>query len=146
VGGNGFFGRLHHDGSHMRQPIATLAPTACTEMPRLRPPPEPSERQKDLASERRKQLWAAVQEFITKHGGWIVSLPNGTPIRFECRADNLELPVELRRLGYAVRNAGNVERLLPIVETMSQHGRQEKIQREQVGLIPVEIHELNLPI
>jgi hypothetical protein len=97
-------------------------------MPRLRPIPERPAPEK--INERRKALWLSLNEFITQNGGWIVSVPSVTPIRFECRVDNLELLVELRKLGYAVHHAGTAERLLPIVETMHEHGRRKEIRRE----------------
>jgi hypothetical protein len=110
-------------------------------MPRLRPPPT-----KDAISQRQKALWEGLDRFIREHGGWVTSIKDVvSPIRFECRAAS-ELPSELRRLGYDVTSAGIGERSLPIIETMSQHGRNKKIQREQIGLVPVEIFEFNLPI
>jgi hypothetical protein len=41
--------------------------------------------------------------------------------------------------------AGTSERLLPIIEIMSEHGRTETIAREQVGPATVATYEFKLP-
>jgi hypothetical protein len=104
-------------------------------MPRLRPPPH-------AEIERQKSLWEGLNEFITRSGGWVVSPRDVSPVRFEIRAGS-DLPSALRQLGYEIRNAGINERCLPI---MSEHGRNQKTQREQIGLVPVEIYEFIIPI
>jgi hypothetical protein len=105
-------------------------------MPRLRQPPSINERQ--------KALWAALNEFVTKHGGWIVSPRDASPIRFECRAAS-ELPSDLRRLGYDVRSLGSSDRSLPIIETVTQAGSVTSMTMQNVAPATVEIFQFKLP-
>jgi hypothetical protein len=48
---------------------------------------------------------------------------------------------------FTLREAGTVERLMPMTETLTEHGRPatERVSRDHVGLVEVEVFQLNLP-
>jgi hypothetical protein len=46
------------------------------------------------------------------HQGWMVSLRGDVNVRIECMLGST-LPVDLRKLGYTVIQAGDSERILP---------------------------------
>jgi hypothetical protein len=50
-------------------------------------------------SQQRRNLWDALNEFIRKDSGAIVSVKYASPIRIEAATDS-ELPARLRELGY----------------------------------------------
>lgn len=60
----------------------------------------------------RKELFAALNEFVTKRGAWLTSIPGDKEVRMECLPDST-LPDELRKLGYTVESDGETERILP---------------------------------
>jgi hypothetical protein len=82
---------------------------------------------------KRKELWEALNDFVCQNGGWIVSPPHSSQIRFECSPGSA-LPKSLRELGHVPRKGGTVERLMPVAAG------------DQVGTVRVEIYEIDLPI
>src|SRR5205809_8070631 len=62
-------------------------------------------------NEKRERLLAALAEFIHKNDGWVVSAPNSTGIRFECR-ELAALPVRLAELSYRLRPCGSSTRIV----------------------------------
>ena len=52
----------------------------------------------------------------------------------------------LKKAGYTLRPAGTNERLMPLKETLTEHGRpqSQKISRDHVGLVEVAAFELDL--
>jgi hypothetical protein len=59
-----------------------------------------------------KEKFAAINTYVTEHGGWLVSVPGDPAVRMECLPDS-RLPGDLRALGYDVREIGDGERILP---------------------------------
>jgi hypothetical protein len=60
----------------------------------------------------RKELFAALNEFVTKRGAFLTSIPGEKEVRMECVPDST-VPDELRKLGYTVEPDGEGERILP---------------------------------
>jgi hypothetical protein len=85
-----------------------------------------------------------LNEFIRQAGGWIVSQPDVSPIRFEAPM-NSELPALLKQAGHNVRSIGTHKRLMPITEIVAEHGRSNKVTREQVGVGVAAVWQLELP-
>jgi hypothetical protein len=56
-------------------------------------------------TERQKRLWDALNDFIRKSGGWLVSTPNEKYLRVEVERGS-SLPTKLTEFGYDVRSAG----------------------------------------
>ena len=61
-------------------------------------------------SREQRNLWRKLNEYIRQEGGWTVSQPDSSPIRFEA-ALNSELPELLRQAGHRVIDYGRHERL-----------------------------------
>ena len=64
--------------------------------------------------EKRKQgeRWAALNEYIRRHGGAVVSVPGVKTLRVEVGKDSsAKLTSELARLGYNVAQCGSVTRI-----------------------------------
>ena len=64
--------------------------------------------------EKRKQgeRWAALNEYIRRHGGAVVSVPGVKTLRVEVGKDSaVKLTSELARLGYNVAQCGSVTRV-----------------------------------
>jgi hypothetical protein len=60
----------------------------------------------------RKQRHAALNTYITEHGGWLTSIPGDPLMRFEAVPDST-LPDDLRGKGYIVSPAGSTTRIDP---------------------------------
>jgi hypothetical protein len=71
-------------------------------MPSTEPTPE---RERPKISEQRKRLWEALNEFIHKSGGWLVSSPGEKYLRVEIERGSA-LVTTLDQMGYDVRSAG----------------------------------------
>jgi hypothetical protein len=54
---------------------------------------------KDGISERQRNLWIALNEFVMERGGQITSVLYANPVRLEVPPES-ELPAKLRELGY----------------------------------------------
>ena len=93
--------------------------------------------------ERTRQAWLRLHCFIRNNGGTVTSLPDASPVRFECLPD-CDLPEKLTGFGYQPSSVGTTERLMPMVEMVKLHGRQEVVRREHVTLGQVQIWELML--
>jgi hypothetical protein len=80
-------------------------------------PPEAKDKIKD-----RKEKFAALNDFVTKRKGWLVSIPGDRLIDFQCLPES-DLPQQLARLGYAVHADGHTERILPaaIIEKFTRN-------------------------
>ncbi|MGB9020507.1 MAG: hypothetical protein WCC77_23120 [Pseudolabrys sp.] len=63
-------------------------------------------------SEKQRQLWQALYEYITQQGGWVVSIPFLKNLRIEVSPGS-SLPAKLLEFGYTVRDAGTGTRLSP---------------------------------
>jgi hypothetical protein len=109
-------------------------------------PPRPFQHQPKPPplSKAQREFWSRLNVFIREAGGWVVSQPDVSPIRFECHLDS-ELPETLRQAGHRVVDFGTHERLMPIVETMKQHGRNNTITVQQVGVGVVGVWQFDLP-
>jgi hypothetical protein len=88
-------------------------------------------------------MWDKLNKYIMQEGGWTVSQPDTSPIRFECALDST-LPNLLQAAGHQVRACGTHERLTPVTETMAEHGRTNKIDRQQVGVGIVGVWQFDL--
>jgi hypothetical protein len=97
-----------------------------------------------LARERRR-LWQKLNDYISDNDGWTISQPDLATIRFECRADS-SLPDLLQSAGHDVVSAGTNERLLPVTETITEHGTARKVARQHVAPIVVSVFEFRLPV
>jgi hypothetical protein len=97
-----------------------------------------------IFSERERILWEALDSFIQRHEGWIISLKDVSPLRFECRAD-CRLPELLTSMGYSVTNAGMNERLMPFTEMVIVAGSSRTIERQHVGPIMVSVYSFPMP-
>ena len=95
-------------------------------------------------NQRQRSLWEAVHSYIVEHRGLVTAQGYTSPIRFECKAGS-ELPEKLRRLGYDLKNAGNTDRLMPVIEEMREDGTMRTITRQHVAPTTVEIFEFKLP-
>jgi hypothetical protein len=63
------------------------------------------ERERPKISEQRKRLWDALNAFIQKSGGWLISAPGERWLRVEVERGS-SLPTKLTEFGYDVRSAG----------------------------------------
>ena len=97
-----------------------------------------------LVTKAQRDLWEDLNTTIRKNGGWVVSQPDLFPLRFECEVDS-QLPDALRQCGHTVRHLGSHERLLPVVETVHEHGSPRKIARHHVAPGVVAVYEIRLP-
>jgi hypothetical protein len=65
---------------------------------------------REAASEKKKELWSAINHFCrTNNKGWLVSAP-GEAMRFECAADS-ELPDLFIDRGFEVQSLGTGTRI-----------------------------------
>lgn len=64
----------------------------------------------DTGTEKRRQLWDAINVFVTKHGGWIVSPPGSVELRIEV-PERSDLREKLTELGYRPLAIGQATRL-----------------------------------
>jgi hypothetical protein len=71
-------------------------------------------------------------------------MPDQSPVRFQVTVGS-SLPGTLQEMGYKLFPVGTAERLILTTETLSEHGRQEKIQRDHVGIAQVAAFEFDLP-
>ena len=60
----------------------------------------------------RKKLFGTLNTFVTRHNGWLVSIPGDVPIRLQVLPGST-LPDALRKLGYFVERTGQTQRILP---------------------------------
>lgn len=61
-------------------------------------------------SHRQRALWAALNNFIRRNGGWVTSQPDVWPLQMGCPFTS-ELPAELEALGYRVASCGSITRV-----------------------------------
>ena len=87
-------------------------------------------------------LWTELNTTIRECAGAVVSLPDTSPIRFECEQGS-DLPWHLSRCGYDVRSMGLNERLMP--STIVEHRGTKSFTTQ--GIVPkmVGVFELELP-
>jgi hypothetical protein len=97
-----------------------------------------------VLSREQRNLWRNLSEYIRQEGGWTVSQPDCTPIRFEVAPDS-ELPQLLTEAGHRVRSIGTHERLIPQTITLKEHGRANTIKRQEVGIGTVAVYQFELP-
>jgi hypothetical protein len=83
-----------------------------------------------------------LNKYIMANGGWIVSEPDTSTIRFECSMDSA-LPELLRQAGHNVRNFGRHERLLPSIITERRGTKTVTSQVVAPGVVAV--YEFGLP-
>jgi hypothetical protein len=95
-------------------------------------------------SEREREFWGALNDYIRENEGFSVSEPHAPFIRFECRPES-DLPDLLRAKGYSVNSAGTNERLMPVTELVREHGSIRKVVRQHVAPTTVAAFEFGLP-
>jgi hypothetical protein len=78
-----------------------------------------------------------------KGAGASVSLPDVSPLRFECEQGS-DLPWHLSRCGYEVRSVGTNERLMPVTETVKLNGGNTVTTRQHVAPCRVAVFLLQL--
>jgi hypothetical protein len=66
---------------------------------------------KEEATKKRRELWSAINSFVGRNGGWLVSAPHDPWLRIETRQDS-ELSDRLYDLGYDLRSTGTSERII----------------------------------
>jgi len=74
-----------------------------------------------VLNQKQRAFWRDLNEFIRLAGGFIVSQPDISPIRFECQPDST-LPTLLREAGHRLLEMGSHQRLVPSV-LYEQRGR-----------------------
>jgi hypothetical protein len=79
-----------------------------------------------------------------QEGGWTVSQPDCSPVRFEAPLDS-NLPTLLREAEHRVIDYGTHERLMPITETRKEHGGRTTVTSQQVGVGVVGVWQFDLP-
>jgi hypothetical protein len=94
-------------------------------------------------SGQRKELWAALNQFITENGGWTTSVPGYSPIRFEA-TEHSRLPLELTKLGYTLLPRGTTTRIGSGGSEYSPRLR-KTIPSAGYGFLTVAVYELDLP-
>jgi hypothetical protein len=107
-------------------------------------------RQRNDDARRRQQLFGAINTFISQRGGYVVSLPGASLVRFECSptlAPSLE--TALRGIGYSPQRLGDGMRLDPqgVAEIVVEQGRggvPVETVRRHAGLTPVDVFEITL--
>jgi chaperone required for assembly of F1-ATPase len=95
-------------------------------------------------SERQREFWNQLRDWVHQNEGWIVSEPHTPLIRFECRAES-ELPQLLRAKGYDLNSAGTNERLMPVTELVREHGCIRRVARDHIAPQMVSVFEFKLP-
>jgi hypothetical protein len=110
-----------------------------------RPGANPFQPKQPPLSQKQRELWERLNKYIMANGGWIVSQPDISPIRFECPLDS-DLPETLRQAGHQVVEYGTHERLMPITETLKEHGLNTTVTRQHVAPIVVSVFEFRLPV
>jgi hypothetical protein len=111
-----------------------------------------------LVIDERKKRFGGINDFVTDHGGWMVSIPGEVEMRFEAMPGSA-LPDELRKLGYIVVPTGTTERILPHAVaqpmTLSSSGalvaategstKPVTLQVTNAGIATVEMFDLHVP-
>jgi hypothetical protein len=95
-------------------------------------------------SRQQRVIWQKLNDYIRQDGGWTVSQPDVSPIRFECQMDS-ELPNQLREAGHTVRSLGTHERLVPLTETRKLNDTNTTVTTQQVGVGTVGVWQFDLP-
>jgi hypothetical protein len=93
-------------------------------------------------SQQRRSLWDALNEFIRKDGGAVVSVKYTSPIRIEAATDS-ELPARLRELGYDLMFREQATRLGAAPLEHDRRGRPRPVTG--YSAISVNVYELRLP-
>lgn len=96
--------------------------------------------------EQRRAVWSAVHAFIRNRGGTVTSLPDLSPMVFQCSPGS-KLPSEFERKHFPIRPLGEVETLGPITEMVSEYGKpaSQKVARDHVGVTRMLAYEIDLP-
>jgi hypothetical protein len=68
------------------------------------------------AIEARKARHHGMVDFITAHGGWVVSVPGERQVRVQCLPGS-SLPATLIRMGYEPKREQDETRILPVAVT-----------------------------
>jgi hypothetical protein len=68
-------------------------------------------RPRDAEIDERKQRFAAINDYVTKRGGWMVSIPGAREMRIQVLPGSV-LPGQLAEPGYIVTRTGQSERVL----------------------------------
>jgi hypothetical protein len=95
-------------------------------------------------SEAQREFWGALNDYIRENEGFTVSEPHTALIRFECLPES-HLPELLKSKGYIVCSAGANSRLMPVVESVREHGSTREVVRQHVVPTPVAVYEFKLP-
>lgn len=93
--------------------------------------------ERDILAER-KERFASLNEYVTKAGGWLVSLPGARVVDLQCLPGS-SIPGELEARGYALVEDGETERILPtaITETFLVEGSSAPVTRRHAGIVKV---------
>jgi hypothetical protein len=88
-------------------------------------------------------MWGGRHAIIRNGGGAVVSAPDANPIRFEC-ATGSDLPDELRRCGFDVKNIGTTDKFMPVLGVVPMRGTIQKAERDQLEMTTVDIFTFDL--
>jgi hypothetical protein len=108
-------------------------------MPRLKPTPEP---QPETPEKQRWRAWCWLHEAIVERGGVVVSPRLNPVIRFECAADNTELPNWISER-FRLRHAGTAERFRPAVEVRKINARGDTARCDHMMPVTMAIYEFS---
>jgi hypothetical protein len=95
-------------------------------------------------SRKQREFWQRLNEYIREGGGWTVSQPDTSPLRFECEQGS-DLPDLLRQAGHDARFLGTHERLMPQSEVVTEHASRKKVTRQHVAPGIAGVYQLDLP-
>jgi hypothetical protein len=94
-------------------------------------------------SQQRRDLWTALNAFITERGGFVTSVQFASPVRIEVAPDS-ELPAKLAEAGYDLTFCSQTTRIgAPIAES-ALWGQRSK-RNSAYSFHAVDVYELRLP-
>ena len=100
---------------------------------------------KAALTERQRELWATLNDFDRENDGAVISPPGVSTIVFACGL-NPSCRAYCDGAVRYLRPAGTTERLMPVSQTVTEHGiATRKVVRQHVAPQTVAIHEFPLP-
>ena len=98
---------------------------------------------KPLEKEQLRELWSRLLAFIKNRGGFVTSIIDKSPLRFECPQGST-LPDALREKGFEARSCGTSERLMPKSEIVKQPGTTGTRTVQSMMPTVVSVYEIDL--
>jgi hypothetical protein len=105
-----------------------------------------------------KEKFAAINAYVTEHGGWLVSVPGDPEMRLQTLPGSA-LPDQLAALGYIVERTGETQRILPhavaqkfevsssgaLVSPTGGSTKPTSVVVTNAGIAIVEVYDLRMP-